>query len=101
MDLLDVMREGDPCDVEHLSDVNFLRHQLDTTEQAFASRFSKLSTGLCDVLDNYGLLNFTPLAIENAVSVRELVEIIDRANGFKYSGLQGRNPYCAAVDTNG
>jgi hypothetical protein len=98
VDLLDSMLEGDRYDVEQLTDVSFLRQQLEATEQAFASRFRGLSTGLCEVLDNYGLLSFTPLSIEDAASLRELVDIIDAANGYKYSGLQGRNPFPVTVD---
>jgi hypothetical protein len=98
VDLLDSMLEGDPYDVEQLTDVNSLRHQLETTEQPFASRFRGLSTGLCEVLDSYGLLNFSPLSIQDASSVRELVDIIDGANGYKHSGLQGQNPYPVALD---
>lgn len=95
VDLLESLNDGDPLDVEKLTDVEFLRHQLTVSEEAFAGRYRGLSTGLCDVVDNYGLLNFTPLAVEDDESLRAVMDVIDAANGFKFSGLQGRNPYAA------
>lgn len=95
VDLLENLNEGDPLDVERLTDIDFLRHQLTVSEESFAGRYRGLSTGLCDVVDNYGLLNFTPLAVQDDASLRAVLDVIDGANGYKYSGLQGRNPYAA------
>jgi hypothetical protein len=93
IDLLERMSEEDVLDIEQLTDINFLRHQFEMDPSAFSSRFEGLTAGLCDVIDNYSLLNFTPLAIEQPESVAQVLDLIDRANGFCMSGLQGHNPY--------
>jgi hypothetical protein len=87
------MAESDVVDVERLTDVDFLRHQLEIDASAFAARFKGLTTGLCDVVENYGLLNFTALAVEQPESVAQVMDLVDRANGFNLSGLKGHNPY--------
>ena len=87
------MSEGEVLDVEQLTDVDFLRHSLESEPSAFSGRFAGLSTGLCDVIENYGLLNLTPLAIERPESLIAVLELADRANGHCFSGLDGRNPY--------
>ncbi len=44
-----------------------------------------------------GLLRFTPLAIEDKDSVAHLLALIDKANGFAFAGLAGRDPYAEAA----
>lgn len=63
---------------------------------AFSKRYRKLSQGLCEVVEDYGLLNFTPLAIEDKESVQHVLSLIDKANGHVFAGLaSGQNPYPA------
>ncbi|KAF8068151.1 Gpn2 [Scenedesmus sp. PABB004] len=58
----------------------------------FSQRFRKLSAGLCDVVEGYGLVAFTPLAIQDARSVRRLVGLVDKASGAAYARLDGDAP---------
>lgn len=46
------------------------------------------------VIEDFGLLSFHPLAIEDRDSVRALVALIDKANGYVFAGLkrQGGSP---------
>lgn len=63
---------------------------------AFSKRYQKLSLGLCEVVEDYGLLSFTPLAIEDKESVQHVLSLIDKANGHVFAGLaSGKNPYPA------
>jgi hypothetical protein len=87
------MTESDVVDVARLTNVDFLRHQLEIDTSPFAARFKRLTTGLCDVVENYGLLNFTTLEVEQPESVAQVMDLVDRANGFNLSGLKGHNPY--------
>lgn len=82
---------------EQLTDVEYLQHQLNADSSQFASRFSRVSTSLCGVLDDFSLLRLYPLAIEDPQSVQKIMELIDQANGYSLSGLGGRNPYASAV----
>jgi hypothetical protein len=48
------------------------------------------------VVEDYGLLNFTPLAIEDKESVQHVLSLIDKANGHVFAGLaSGQSPYPA------
>lgn len=48
------------------------------------------------VVEDYGLLHFTPLAIEDKESVQHVLSLIDKANGHVFAGLaSGQNPYPA------
>lgn len=52
------------------------------TTTAFAARYAKLTAGLCDVVDDYGLLSFSPLAIEDEAAVARVAALCDRAIGY-------------------
>lgn len=48
------------------------------------------------VVEDFGLLHFTPLAIEDKASVQHVLALIDKANGHVFAGLaSGHNPYPA------
>ena len=47
---------------------------------------SKLSAGLCDVVEGFGLVTFVPLAVADAASLRRLLNAVDKANGAVYAG---------------
>ena len=49
--------------------------------------FARLTRSLCEVVEDYGLLQFMPLAIEDAVSLGRLVALCDKANGYAFAGL--------------
>lgn len=48
----------------------------------FASRYAKLTAGLCEVIEDFSLLSFTPLAIEDEACVRRVATLVDRAVGW-------------------
>ena len=93
VDLLGKLSGDEVTDPEQLTDVDFLRHQLQSEPSHFAQRFAGLTSGLCDVIENYGLLTLTPVAVEQPQVLANAIDLIDRANGFNMSGLQGHNPY--------
>ena len=48
------------------------------------------------VVEDFGLLHFTPLAIGEKESVQHVLSLIDKANGHVFAGLaSGQNPYPA------
>ena len=49
---------------------------------AFGARYAKLTAGLCDVVEDYGLLSFSPLAIEDEAAVARMAALCDRAVGY-------------------
>ena len=50
-------------------------------------RRAKLSRGLCELLDDYGLVNFVTLDVQDEASMRTLLALIDKANGAVFAGL--------------
>lgn len=49
---------------------------------------------VAQVVEDFGLLHFTPLAIEDKESVQHVLSLIDKANGHVFAGLaSGKNPY--------
>lgn len=62
-------------------------------EDAFGRRYRKLSAGLGEVIEDYGLVNYTPLAIEDKDSVQRVLALVDKATGYVFTGLSGKSPY--------
>jgi len=54
------------------------------------ARFAALSRGLCEVIDDVGLVQFVPLAIEQKESVAALLPLIDRSNGYVWKAAAGQ-----------
>ena len=83
--------------LEQLTDVHQLKHDLQCDTTVFGSRYSNISAGLCEVVDDYSLTSsMTPLSIDDAESVHAVIELIDQANGFALcGGTEGRavDPY--------
>ncbi|KAG2435326.1 hypothetical protein HXX76_007401 [Chlamydomonas incerta] len=59
----------------------------------FSNKFKKLSLGLCEVVEEYGLVTFVPLAIQERESLAKLVIAADKANGYCFATLRGHTPY--------
>lgn len=51
----------------------------------------KLSKGLCELVEDYGLVRFVPLAIEDKQSVQYILGLVDKANGALYASLDNPN----------
>ena len=44
---------------------------------------------LVQVVEDFGLVSFTPLAIEDKESVKRVVAMVDKATGYVFTGLPG------------
>ncbi|TVU29714.1 hypothetical protein EJB05_21294 [Eragrostis curvula] len=49
--------------------------------------FRKLTKELCEVIDDFSLVDFTTLDIQNKESVGNLVKLIDKSNGYIFSSI--------------
>jgi hypothetical protein len=48
-------------------------------------KFRKATEGLCEVLGDFGMVSqFAPLAVEDRVSMIQVVKLVDRANGYAF-----------------
>merc|ERR1712216_350510 len=54
-------------------------------------KYAKLNAALTDILEDFSMLSFTPLNIEDKHSVHNVLKVVDKANGYVFSGLEGDN----------
>lgn len=61
----------------------------------FSKRFRKLSDGLCSVIEDYGLVKFCPLAVEDKESLAYVLDQCDKANGYVFvsSDVKGSSEF--------
>lgn len=56
---------------------------------AFHRKFRRLNKMLCEVIQDFGLVGFTTLNIQDSDSVRDLLKLIDKSNGFFMPSQEG------------
>lgn len=69
--------------------------------RAFSQRYRKLTAGLCEVVQDYGLLSFTPLSVEDPASLRRLLHLADKASGALFAPLGPAAQAAAAAASQG
>ncbi|KJE98239.1 Gpn2 protein [Capsaspora owczarzaki ATCC 30864] len=60
-------------------------------DNPFAQRYKKLNTALCGLIEDYSLVTFSTMNIQNPDSITRLMKTIDKANGYVYGGLSEGN----------
>jgi GPN-loop GTPase len=56
--------------------------------QPHMGRYAKLTTGLCELCEDYKLVSFATLDVQDEACMRRLVGTIDKSNGFVFSALE-------------
>ena len=51
-------------------------------------RWRKLTAGLCELVQDYGLVTFSALDVQDEASMRRLVGLCDKSNGYVFGGLE-------------
>ncbi|KAG9443349.1 hypothetical protein H6P81_014689 [Aristolochia fimbriata] len=69
-----------------VQDLSYLMYHLDQDPRA--AKYRKLTKGLNDVIEDHGIVNFTTLDIQDKESVGNLVKLIDKSNGYIFSGIE-------------
>lgn len=64
-----------------------MRHLAEAMEGSFPTKFQRMTHDLCEVIEDFALLSFHPPAIEDRDSVRSLLALIDKSNGYVFAGL--------------
>ena len=57
-------------------------------------RFDKMSLALIDVIEDFSLVHFVPLNVQDVQSMRNLIKQIDKTNGYLFHELE--TPYSSA-----
>ncbi|KAK9828826.1 hypothetical protein WJX72_002276 [[Myrmecia] bisecta] len=94
MDLIEAYGQLD-FNLDYYTEVQDLSKLVDHMgDDLFSRRFQKLSRGLCEVVEDFALLHFVPLAIEDTDSVKNVVALVDKSNGYVFSNMpSGDSPY--------
>ncbi|KMZ67714.1 GPN-loop GTPase [Zostera marina] len=70
-----------------VQDLSYLQYQLDQDPRS--AKYRKLTKELCNVIEDFSLVNFSTLDIQDRESVGNLVKLIDKTNGYIFAGIQG------------
>ncbi|KAM0916942.1 hypothetical protein ACQ4PT_009933 [Festuca glaucescens] len=68
-----------------VQDLSYLQYHLDQDPRS--AKYRKLTKELCNVIDDFSIVNFTTLDIQDKESVGNLVKLIDKSNGYIFSTI--------------
>ena len=75
-----------------VQDLNYLMPSLEGESPAIRSgKFSRLNEAIANLVEQFGLVNFEVLAVENKKSMMHILRVIDRASGYAFGGAEGAN----------
>lgn len=90
-----------PFNLEYYTDVDdlaYLTPYLEAESPVLRSdKFGKLNEAVASLIENYGLVRYEVLAVENKKSMMHLLRVIDRAGGYVFGGAEGANDTIWAV----
>eukprot|EP00794_Sanderia_malayensis_P000159 gene159-771_t len=80
-----------PFNLEFFTDVLDMSYLVEMFEKdPFMKRFKKLNKALTNVIQDYGLVSFTTLCIEDKETMIKLIQLIDKAGGYVF-GIKDQN----------
>ncbi|KAL1832089.1 hypothetical protein ACET3Z_001740 [Daucus carota] len=68
-----------------VEDLSYLQNLL--AQDPRSAKYRKLTKELCDVIEDFSLVNFSTLDIQDKESVGNLVKLIDKCNGYIFAGI--------------
>eukprot|EP00899_Mesostigma_viride_P010331 jgi/Mesvir1/1929/Mv22955-RA.1 len=76
--------------LDFYTDVLDLQYLVEREAQnsAFSAKYRKLSAALCEVVQDFGLVNFCTLNIQDKESVLSVMRVVDKANGCVFGDLE-------------
>ncbi|KAI8093570.1 GPN-loop GTPase [Halteromyces radiatus] len=78
--------------LQYYTDVMDLSYLLESlNEDAFGSKFKKLNAALCELVEDFALVGFYTLCVEDKTSMTKIQQVIDKAGGFIFGGLTEGN----------
>ena len=70
------------------------------SQDKFFAKFKKLNAAITEVVQDYNLVNFLPLMVEDPDLMLRLTKTIDKANGYIFGGLEEGNDSIFDIVTN-
>ncbi len=75
-----------------VQDLGYLQPYLEEESPVLRSeKFGRLNEAIAHLVENFALVRFEVLAVENKKSVMHLLRVIDRAGGYIFGGAEGAN----------
>lgn len=80
-----------PLPLSFYTEARSLEHLLPylEREQGGSKKFTKLNEAIVELVEEYGLVGFETLAVEDRSSMLQLLRAIDRASGYAFGGTDG------------
>ncbi|KZT61761.1 hypothetical protein CALCODRAFT_522661 [Calocera cornea HHB12733] len=70
-----------------VQDLSYLEHALNS--QPGGSKFASLNRAICDLVEDFGLVGFETLAVEDKTSMLRLLRVVDKATGYVFAPPPG------------
>jgi hypothetical protein len=77
-----------PFNLEYYTDVldlSYLINRMEDEGERFTRKYCALNKAICELIEDYSLVSFYTLNIEDKESVFNLIKAIDKANGFVFT----------------
>ena len=82
-----------------LQDLSYLQQHIDQDPRS--AKYRKLMKALCEVVEDFSLINFATLDIQDKEGVGNLVKLINKTNGYIFDGIKGKSSlYESELDLN-
>ena len=74
-----------------VQDLSYLLEHLNQSHRT--KRFNALNSAICELIEDFGLVSFETLAVEDKRSMARLLEAIDRAGGYMFGSTEASADY--------
>lgn len=84
-----------PFNLDFYTEVQDIGYLMPYLEEEQSSRrnekFARLNQAVADLVENFSLVRYEVLAVENKKSIMQLLRVIDRAGGYVFGSAEGAN----------
>ena len=74
-----------------VQDLNYLLPHLAAEAPAFDQKFQGLNKAITELVEDFALVGFETLAIEDKKSMMKLLQAVDKAGGYAFGSAEGAN----------
>lgn len=75
-----------------VQDLSYLLPHLESESSRFShDKFGPLNNAIVELIDEFGLVGFETLAVEDKKSMMNLLRVIDKASGYAFGPAEGAN----------
>lgn len=72
-----------------VQDLSYLVPHLEAENPRFSSKFSALNAAIIQLVEDYALVGFETLAVEDRRSMMTILQAVDRAGGYAFGSAEG------------